>query len=118
MYHSRDDHMLYEEGTSRLTRKTTVARTISHELSHQWFGNLVTMAWWDDLWLNEGFAKYMDSFGVDNINPDYNAVSAFVVIDVFRVMRGDSLVTSRPVYTPVTRNEFILEIVDDITYTK
>ncbi|KAK0044048.1 aminopeptidase N [Biomphalaria pfeifferi] len=113
-----DDHMLYEEGTSSLIRKMIVARTISHELSHQWFGNLVTMAWWDDLWLNEGFAKYMDSFGVDNINPDYNAVSTFVVSDVFRVMRGDSLVTSRPVYTPVTRNEFILQLVDDITYTK
>ena len=48
--------------------------TIAHELAHMWFGNLVTMKWWDDLWLNEGFATYMEHLAIDSLFPDWNLV--------------------------------------------
>jgi aminopeptidase N len=48
------------------------ARTVTHEISHMWFGNLVTMEWWDDLWLNEGFARYAEHYILDKLRPEYN----------------------------------------------
>lgn len=59
--------MLYEEGVSMSKQKQRVAMVISHELAHQWFGNLVTPSWWSDLWLNEGFATYVECLGLDQV---------------------------------------------------
>lgn len=59
--------MLYEEGVSASSSKQRVATVVSHELAHQWFGNLVTPEWWTDLWLNEGFATYVEYLGVDAV---------------------------------------------------
>ena len=58
----------------------------SHELAHQWFGNLVTLAWWDDLWLNEGFASYMEYKGVAQYHQDWDMESQFLTSDLHSVM--------------------------------
>lgn len=59
--------MLYEEGVTSASAKESVTRVVAHELAHQWFGNLVTMKWWDDLWLNEGFATYAAALGLAHV---------------------------------------------------
>lgn len=60
--------MLYDPGVSAATNKQYVTAVVAHELAHQWFGNLVTPHWWTDLWLNEGFASYVEYIGVNHVS--------------------------------------------------
>jgi glutamyl aminopeptidase len=71
----RQTSILYDSATSSTANKERVASVISHELAHMWFGNLVTMKWWNDLWLNEGFASYIEYKGVNAAHPDWKIVS-------------------------------------------
>ncbi|RUS16172.1 peptidase family M1-domain-containing protein [Endogone sp. FLAS-F59071] len=64
--------LLFDEGTSSLGQKRRIAYVVCHELAHQWFGNLVTMEWWDDLWLKEGFATWIGWFTVDKFFPEWD----------------------------------------------
>lgn len=75
--------------TATLTDKIQIATVITHELSHQWFGNLVTMAWWDDLWLNESFANMMEYYCLDAIRPEWKVWQEFFVSDCYYALTRD-----------------------------
>ncbi|XP_021350769.1 aminopeptidase N-like, partial [Mizuhopecten yessoensis] len=114
----RETAMLYDPLESSEVNKQRVAVVVSHELAHQWFGNLVTPSWWDDLWLNEGFASFVEYMGVDYVHPDWKMFDQFVVEDIQSVFNFDGLVTSHPVYVPVSHPDEINEIFDRISYGK
>ena len=75
--------------TATLTDKIQIATVITHELSHQWFGNLVTMAWWDDLWLNESFANMMEYYCLDAIRPEWRVWQEYFVSDCYYALTRD-----------------------------
>lgn len=86
----RESCLLADENAS-LEAKQSVAITVTHELSHQWFGDLVTMAWWDDLWLNESFATMMEFIATDALYPKFNIWQDFFTSDCFAALKRDSL---------------------------
>lgn len=75
----RETSLLYDRSTSSTDNKARVASVVAHELAHMWFGNLVTMAWWDELWLNEGFASYIEYKGVDAVEPTWKLVIILIL---------------------------------------
>lgn len=105
------------ENTSTL-RKQWVGLVVTHELAHQWFGNLVTMEWWTHLWLNEGFASFMEYLCLDKIYPEYDIWSQFITDARGGALHLDSLHNSHPIEVPVNHPSEIEEIFDDISYLK
>src|SRR5271163_3159923 len=97
--------------------KKTIASVIAHEMAHQWFGDLVTMKWWDDVWLNEGFATWMSSKPIQAWKPEWN-VNLDDVIDEGRTLNTDSLASTRPIHQPANTPAQILELFDGIAYGK
>ena len=91
---------------------------VSHELAHMWFGNLVTLQWWDDLWLNEGFASYMEYKGVANYHPDWEMEAQFLHLDLHPVMDLDAQLNSHPIVQEVNDTNQITELFDKISYSK
>ncbi len=114
----RETALLYKPGVSALTNKQRIAVVVSHELAHQWFGNLVTPSWWSDLWLNEGFASYVEYLGVEAVQPNMRLMEQFVSMDLQSVMRIDALESSHPISIPVGHPDEINEIFDRISYSK
>lgn len=88
------------------------------ELAHQWFGNLVTMDWWSELWLNEGFATWVGWLAVDYLHPDYQVWTQFVTEAVQTAQNLDSLRSSHPIEVPVKDALEIDQIFDAISYLK
>ncbi|GBN44911.1 Glutamyl aminopeptidase [Araneus ventricosus] len=84
----------------------------------QWFGNLMTMEWWDDLWLNEGFASYMEYKGVAHQHPEWNPMTKIITTDLQPVMIADSSINSHPIVQHVVHPDEITEIFDRISYAK
>uniref|UniRef100_A0A8B9HSS8 Aminopeptidase n=1 Tax=Astyanax mexicanus TaxID=7994 RepID=A0A8B9HSS8_ASTMX len=97
--------------------KQLVTSVIAHELAHQWFGNLVTMRWWNDLWLNEGFATYMQYMSIEKVFPELDIDNEFLSVR-FRAMAKDSLNSSHPVSSKVTTPEEVEEMFDSVSYEK
>lgn len=114
----RETAMLYDPNSSSIANKQRVAVVVAHELAHQWFGNLVTPKWWDDLWLNEGFASYVEYIGVDHVEPTWRMLDQFVIEEVQNVFKMDALSSSHQISIPVNNPDEISEIFDHISYAK
>jgi puromycin-sensitive aminopeptidase len=95
-----------------------VALVVAHELAHQWFGNLVTMQWWSELWLNESFATWMEYWAVDQLYPEWHVFEQFVFDENARGFDLDALESSHPVEVHVVNAEEIDGIFDAISYSK
>jgi puromycin-sensitive aminopeptidase len=113
----RDTALLVDETNSSLNTRMRVADVVAHEMAHLWFGDLVTMNWWDDLWLNEAFATWMAQKAVAELKPEWR------LWDDFAVERGstldlDSISATRAVRSPVNSPSDALEMFDEITYSK
>ncbi|HEY5268593.1 MAG TPA: M1 family metallopeptidase [Candidatus Saccharimonadales bacterium] len=114
----REQAMLVDPERSSLVNKQMVALVVAHELAHQWFGNLVTMKWWTDLWLNEGFATWMEYFVIDNLFPDWGLWVQFAVEEQQIALNLDSLENTHPVEVKVNHPDEIRTIFDSISYSK
>ncbi|KAK0145219.1 Endoplasmic reticulum aminopeptidase 2 [Merluccius polli] len=113
----RETSLLYDPLTSSATDKLWVTMVIAHELAHQWFGNLVTMVWWNDLWLNEGFARYMEYIAVEAMYPELR-VEEYLLHTYFAAVARDSLNSSRPISSPAENPTEIEEMFDTVSYDK
>mmetsp|Transcript_7528 Transcript_7528/g.7752 ORF Transcript_7528/g.7752 Transcript_7528/m.7752 type:complete len:879 (+) Transcript_7528:105-2741(+) len=99
-------------------QKQRVAIVVTHELAHQWFGNLVTMQWWDDLWLNEGFAAYCEHMATNELFPEYHIWEQYTTDAMGAALRLDSLRSSHPIQVPIVRAEEVEQVFDAISYCK
>uniref|UniRef100_A0A3P9KQA5 Aminopeptidase n=1 Tax=Oryzias latipes TaxID=8090 RepID=A0A3P9KQA5_ORYLA len=113
----RETSLLYDPLTSSVSDKLWVTMVIGHELAHQWFGNLVTMKWWNDIWLNEGFARYMEFISVEATYPNLK-VEEYLLHTCFAAIGHDSLNSSRPISSPAENPTQIKEMFDTVSYEK
>lgn len=114
----RETILLYDPKTSSTLTKQYIAEVVSHELAHQWFGNLVTMKWWNDLWLNESFATFMATKFVDKFYPEWKLWDQFLEDTMNTAMGLDALHSSHPIDVKVNEPSEIREIFDAISYDK
>lgn len=114
----RETTLLYSAEYSSLANQQQLANVVAHELAHQWFGNLVTMKWWTDLWLNEGFATYVANLGVEHIHPEWRAKERESLNDLLTTFRRDALESSHPISRPIQMVVEISESFDEISYEK
>jgi len=110
--------LLFDPTRATESDKQRIYTVVAHEMAHQWFGDLVTMRWWDDLWLNEGFASWMEGKVSSELNPTWNAEAAAVVSSREAAMGQDATAATHPIIRPVQTVEQIGEAFDGITYSK
>ncbi|UCF46497.1 MAG: M1 family metallopeptidase, partial [Myxococcales bacterium] len=109
--------LLIDDERATENQHRAFAHVLAHELAHQWFGNLVTMPWWNDVWLNEAFATWMGGKIVQTLHPEYRADLGSLA-SAQRAMRLDSLSSARSIRQPVRNNHDIKNAFDTITYDK
>ncbi|CAE8676397.1 unnamed protein product, partial [Polarella glacialis] len=114
----REVDLLCNATTVGVARKMRIATVVAHELAHMWFGNLVTMEWWDQLWLNEGFANWMQTHAVDVLFPEWDIWDQYIVQEQARALSLDALRSSHPIEVPIRRAQEVDEVFDAISYSK
>ena len=114
----RETAILVDPEDSATQNRQRVALVIAHELAHQWFGNLVTMEWWTHLWLNEGFASYMEYVAIDAIFPKWGIWDDFILAEHARGLALDGLASTHAIEIEVHHPREISEIFDAISYSK
>ncbi|MCR4305983.1 MAG: M1 family metallopeptidase, partial [Candidatus Daviesbacteria bacterium] len=114
----RESALLVHEEVSSTANKQRVALVIAHELAHQWFGNLVTMEWWTHLWLNEGFACFIEYLAIDHIFPEWDIWTQFVGTELAEAFALDALKNTHPIEVEVGHPAEISEIFDTVSYAK
>ncbi|XP_058405888.1 glutamyl aminopeptidase isoform X1 [Diceros bicornis minor] len=114
----RETNLLYDPEESASSNRQRVASVVAHELVHQWFGNIVTMDWWEDLWLNEGFASFFEFLGVNHAEGDWEMLDQILIEDVIPVHEDDSLISSHPIVVTVETPAEITSVFDGISYSK
>ena len=113
----REARLLVDNKTGTSFLKRTIASIEAHEMAHQWFGDLVTMRWWDDLWLNEAFATWMATKTVNIIHPEWRFLAKFVGVRN-DAMGDDQLQSTRAIHAHVSNPAQAVEMFDGITYEK
>lgn len=114
----REILLIVDKSKTSIAIQKRAAEVIAHELWHQWSGNLVTMKWWDDLWLNESFANYMAYKAVDDYKPEWKIWEDYLSNELAAGLFKDSLKTTHPIEVKVNSPEEISEIFDEISYNK
>ena len=114
----REVDLMIDEDKASTAQLQRVGTVVAHELAHQWFGNLVTMAWWDDLWLNEGFAAYMEHAALQAVLPIFDMWDQYTVDAMAAAQRLDALRTSHPIQVPINHAEEVEQVFDAISYCK
>jgi len=113
----REVILLLDQRVAAPDLKREVASVIAHEMAHQWFGDLVTMAWWDDIWLNEGFATWMSNKPLEAWKPEWH-IDVDAVRGTTGALNTDSLANTRPIHQEANTPAQIIELFDGIAYGK
>jgi aminopeptidase N len=114
----REQALLFDPENTSLPMKQWVANVVAHELTHQWFGNLVTMQWWNDLWLNESFASWMSYLAIDHLFPEWKVWEDFIVSEQSQALKLDALEHTHPIEVTIKHPDEIRTIFDAISYEK
>ena len=114
----RVDRLLFNKSVGSSESMVRVSYIIAHEIAHQWFGNLTTMKWWDELWLKEGFATFVGWLAIDHLFPEWDVLGLFLARETVKGLALDSLEASHPVRVDVSNPSEVSEIFDHISYCK
>ncbi|KAG5881688.1 hypothetical protein JTB14_002171 [Gonioctena quinquepunctata] len=114
----RKSSILFDPESKSIRTRSHIMAKIAHELAHQWFGNLVTLEWWSDLWLNEGFGTFMAEVAITSLRPKWHAYSSVKIRDIYNTLYYDSLKSTHSIQTEVTNNAQIEQMFDTIIYQK
>ncbi|MCU6452790.1 M1 family metallopeptidase [Sphingomonas sp. A2-49] len=113
-----EPELLFDRTRATESGRQRIFTVVAHEMAHQWFGDLVTMRWWDDLWLNEGFASWMENKSAADLNPSWEAAEAAVSSDRESAMGIDATAATHPIIRKIDTVDQIGEAFDGITYAK